>query len=509
MKDMKTSVSFKKTIVDITCLLYILLFVYAAISKLLDFENFQVQLGQSPMLSAFTGFVSWAVPILELLIVVLLLFPRLRFFGLFTAFSLMVMFTAYIFIILTYSSFVPCSCGGILEKLGWTEHLIFNVVFIILAAVGILILHGGVSQARRILKPTVLASAFSASVFCSIGIVALMFIWSENVIHHKNNFVRRFPSDPTKVHEIDLQFNSFYFAGFTNGQIYLGNSTNPLLMTVTDTSLATIKAFRLKLSKTNFQFRSTQVRVIPPNFYFIDGTVPVIYKGNTKDWKADVKWQGQRRFSYFDFIDSLTIAARSINDRNGESILGTLYFGKNAVQQLHPELLQKQVDGNFDMDGTLQYDSQSNRFVYAYRYRNQFIVTDGNLRLDYRGKTIDTISHAQIKVAYISSHHEKKLAAPPLIVNKTIALYKNLLFVNSALPGRYEPEEMWKQASIIDVYDLNTKSYLSSFYVYNIDHKKLRSFFIRDNHFYGFIGKYLVSCKLDNTIMDHYHIKKK
>lgn len=506
---MKLNATIKSRILDIICLLYVLLFVYAAASKLLDFENFQVQLGQSPMLSAFTGFVSWAVPIIELLIVVLLLFPRFRFFGLFAALSLMVMFTAYIFIILNYSSFVPCSCGGILEKLGWTEHLIFNVLFIVLAAAGILILHGGVPMAYHISKPAVLASAFSVSVFCSIGIVAILFIWSENIVHHKNNFVRRFPSDPTKVHQIDLQFNSFYLAGFSNNKIYLGNSTNPLLMTVTDTSLGSKKSFRLKLNKTNFQFRSIQVRVIPPNFYFIDGTVPVIYKGNTKDWKADVKWQGQRRFSYFDFIDSLTIAARSINDMNGESILGTLYFGKNAVQQLHPELLQKQVDGNFDMDGTLQYDSQSGRFVYVYRYRNQFIVTDGNLRLDYRGKTIDTISHAQIKVAYISSHHEKKLAAPPLIVNKSSGLYKNLLFVNSALPGRYEPEEMWKQASIIDVYDLNTKTYLSSFYIYNIDHKKLRSFFIRDNHFYGFIGKYLVSCKLDKTITGHYNITKK
>ncbi|MEG0917288.1 MAG: hypothetical protein RSF68_09775, partial [Myroides sp.] len=47
-------------------------------------------------------------------------------------------FTVYIFLILNYSPFVPCSCGGVLEDLGWWEHLWFNgvvclvTVFIIL-----------------------------------------------------------------------------------------------------------------------------------------------------------------------------------------------------------------------------------------------------------------------------------------------------------------------------------------------------------------------------------------
>jgi len=172
-----------------------------------------VQLGQSPLLSAFAGVIVWIVPVLELLIALLLVFKSWRLIGLFAAFTLMVMFTAYIYIILNYSSFIPCSCGGILEKLGWTEHLFFNSVFIMLAAAGILILAPGVSQTSIISKPAALASAFSLSVFISIGIVALLFMVSEDIIHHRNNFVRRFAGNATKMHEIDLKFNSFYFAG--------------------------------------------------------------------------------------------------------------------------------------------------------------------------------------------------------------------------------------------------------------------------------------------------------
>ena len=120
-------------------LLYVLLFVYAAMSKLFDYENFKVQLGQSPLLSPMAGSVSIAVPVAELLIAAALLVPFFRYAGLLAGFGMMTMFTAYIYIILNYSEFVPCSCGGILEKMGWQEHLAFNIVFVFLAALAVLI----------------------------------------------------------------------------------------------------------------------------------------------------------------------------------------------------------------------------------------------------------------------------------------------------------------------------------------------------------------------------------
>jgi len=41
--------------------LFILLFVYASASKLLDFETFRIQLAQSPLLSAYAGIIAWVV----------------------------------------------------------------------------------------------------------------------------------------------------------------------------------------------------------------------------------------------------------------------------------------------------------------------------------------------------------------------------------------------------------------------------------------------------------------
>lgn len=125
---------------EIICFLFILLFSYAAISKLWDFNVFKIQLGQSPLLTAFAGWVSWGIPIIELVTALLLAIPKYRLVALYAALGLMSLFTLYIIAVLKFSNFVPCSCGGILERMGWQEHLIFNSVFVILAILGILLM---------------------------------------------------------------------------------------------------------------------------------------------------------------------------------------------------------------------------------------------------------------------------------------------------------------------------------------------------------------------------------
>lgn len=129
----------RKITVDIVVFLYILLFVYAALTKLLDYQKFVVQLGQSPILTHYAVLLAWAVPFLELVISTLLIIPRTRLTGLYAAFSLMVMFTTYIVLASRFSDYVPCSCGGVLEGMTWTQHLIFNAVFVLLGLAAIIV----------------------------------------------------------------------------------------------------------------------------------------------------------------------------------------------------------------------------------------------------------------------------------------------------------------------------------------------------------------------------------
>lgn len=129
----------RKNIVEIIGLLFILLFMYAAISKLIDIDKFRIQLGQSPLLTRFASWLVWVIPFFEILICALMFFQKFRLIALYACFSLMIMFTTYIIFILQFSDFIPCSCGGILQSMNWVEHLIFNAAFVILGAFGILL----------------------------------------------------------------------------------------------------------------------------------------------------------------------------------------------------------------------------------------------------------------------------------------------------------------------------------------------------------------------------------
>lgn len=125
----------------IIALLHIALFAYAAISKLTDYYNFEFGISESPYISPFAGFLAWAIPAFELLIVVLLLLPLSRLLGLYASFFLMLLFTIYIAAMLLSSSEIPCSCGGVLEELSWPMHIIFNLVFVVLSAIAIILEH--------------------------------------------------------------------------------------------------------------------------------------------------------------------------------------------------------------------------------------------------------------------------------------------------------------------------------------------------------------------------------
>jgi hypothetical protein len=129
----------REVLIDVVSALFVVLFVYAAVTKLIDYDKFRVQIGQSPLLTAFAGTVAWMVPAVEIIVAGLLTVLRFRLLGLYASFSLMVMFTAYIVVITRFSEYVPCSCGGVLEKLSWNDHLVFNLVFVVLGFVAIVL----------------------------------------------------------------------------------------------------------------------------------------------------------------------------------------------------------------------------------------------------------------------------------------------------------------------------------------------------------------------------------
>lgn len=477
--------------IEIICYLYIFLFGYAAISKILDFENFQVQVAQSPMLTAYTGPITVMVPIIEILLALLLALPKFRNSALLASYGLMIMFSTYIFIILNYSPYVPCSCGGILEKMDWNQHLIFNLAFAFFALIAVYFSLGKSTGTRLNKKRIILL--LTAVTVGAIIIMFLLFYTSENTLHHRNNFVRRTPPFITKkAHQMDLKYNSFYFAGYEQNKIYLGNITTPSIITQLDTALTKKEEKKIKLENETPNLSQPQIKILPPHVFVLDGFSSTIYRGDVTNWNAKLMLTNLQRFTVAAPIDSTTVAFRAATVAYG-NVLGTFNWKNKIEIQLHKALLEKQIDGYFDTDGSMQYSKELQRFVYVYYYRNEFIVTDKNLNLISKGRTIDTTTKARLTIKYINSKKQNSLAAPPFMVNRKSALHKNLLFINSLLPGRFDPKIMWDKSSVIDVYDITNNTYRMSFYIEKISGHAFDSFIVTDEYLFALYDKTIIA----------------
>lgn len=120
--------------------LLIMLFLYASISKFLDFQKFIGEMNNQPFPNFLTPFLVWAIPSLEIAIALTLIIERTRLVGLYASFVLMFLFTIYASaVLLHFFAWVPCSCGGVISKLNWRQHLVFNLFFVAISVIGIIL----------------------------------------------------------------------------------------------------------------------------------------------------------------------------------------------------------------------------------------------------------------------------------------------------------------------------------------------------------------------------------
>jgi putative oxidoreductase len=146
----------KQVLIECVCALLILLFLYASISKFLDFKTFIDQMNNQPLPNSWTPFLAWTIPLLEIAISIALLFEYTRLIGFYASLILMITFTLYTGIVLLhFFPYIPCSCGGVIRKLTWTQHLILNLCYVSLSILGIILQH------RKYFKPIFITNKHS------------------------------------------------------------------------------------------------------------------------------------------------------------------------------------------------------------------------------------------------------------------------------------------------------------------------------------------------------------
>jgi len=128
----------KNVIIEIISGLLAILFMYASLSKLLNYTTFRLQVSASPVINQFAAIV-WILPVVEIMITAMLAVNYTRKYGLYASAFLLVLFTGYICCMLVFVEHLPCSCGGVLTKLTWKQHILFNMFFLSICLVGIVL----------------------------------------------------------------------------------------------------------------------------------------------------------------------------------------------------------------------------------------------------------------------------------------------------------------------------------------------------------------------------------
>jgi hypothetical protein len=325
-----------------------------------------------------------------------------------------------------------------------------------------------------------------------IGAVAALGFISDLVNHRKNGFVRLIPPHVlAMLNAKDIGYNSFYIVGTAANKVYLGNTMAPSKLLITDFALKDTQIATLTFpGKPTILQGANLVWADSPFIYLMEGRVPLLMRGSLSSLVID-----QVKPSTY-FMQALPVSPSSFVIRMYDRVQRQTVLARTTLDKPTAEegarTLERQGDGIFSTDGMLNVDPASGRIIYMYFYRNQLPCFDTALNLLYTGRTIDTVSQAQLSVATIGADSSTTLSAPPHFVNYFSCIADNLLFVHSALMANNETESQFEQASAIDVYDVRDGRYRFSFYIPKLLDKKMKSFRIFGNRLFAIYDHYLV-----------------
>jgi len=133
LKKRLTKVATAETITAIL----VFLFLYTGLSKYFEFSQFRSILSNSILSPQMAGLVAAILPGFEISLVVLLVLPKTRLWGLYLSMGLLIACTLYILWMIGFAPHLPCNCGGVINRLSWKEYVFFNLFFLFLSGIGI------------------------------------------------------------------------------------------------------------------------------------------------------------------------------------------------------------------------------------------------------------------------------------------------------------------------------------------------------------------------------------
>jgi len=455
---------------------FMLLFFYAAISKMMDFEMFQIQLAQSPMFGRYSNTVSYLTIATELVIVLMLLVKRSRLTGLYASLGVMTAFTVYIYALLNYSDTIPCSCGGVLENMDWHTHLFFNLICVVLAITGI--------YSASAINKTKFTGRIAAVI--SLPALSVFLIFVPHLNQSKGLFTRKMIDPFTQKQSILLPADNYYFAGHHGDSVFLAHHKTPLLLSTIDPNFKNIRTDTIRLNNYHYEFVSVTIDVLYPYFSVYDGKVPVIFEGRMPSLEAYDTGINRLYFSRLYMLSPQQYIFKTMLVKTKESEIGILNTAtKNYL--IHPNVLQGKSNGVFDTDGRITIDHEKKYVYYTNLYNSEITKMDFTIDHIERKHGVDSLSHIELETRTLNNGQTKLLRSPPE-VNRAQSIADGKLYNVSKRRAGNESYRTFRKNDIIDVYDASTVKYLHSFYLKNEEKLKIRGILSTKNYLYVLTG---------------------
>lgn len=455
---------------------FTLLFMYAALSKLEAYDVFRVQLSKSPFITRYATLTAWSLPLGEILTALALLVPYTRLLGLFSSLFLMSMFTAYIFAMTHFSYFVPCSCGGLLSRMSWEEHLYFNIACVLLAVAGIFVGKPG----KR--APLLVLSSIAAPV----GLIYILYSFTYQPNKEDNGFKRNFSRLAViPMDTLPAKLTYGLLCGVTPHNLYveLVRPKNRVLQLGWDLKNARYYSFGLPAdekiwSRLSFQIDSPRVNIFA-------GNGPDVFKGDL-DSAGHVL---EHHYPYplfmrgFAFADGEYLFRAFDNPGTCAQMPFVLWDPEDnrQIRKINPFTSSNNM--GLESDGLMGFDTLTGQIAFVQFYKNGILTMDSDFHLGPFIKTIDTVLHGRTSAGSYREDGDLRFAnnTPQFFVNLNADMHDGMVYINSLLRADNENKDGFDAYSDIDAYSLKTHQYQYSIKVPRLNNRKIMSFRILDD----------------------------
>lgn len=339
-------------------------------------------------------------------------------------------------------------------------------------------------------KPVyILTSLFIAS-FAIIGTLAFL---SKKGITKNNGFSRRLLAAALiSRKQITLPAKLVKLIGMREGKIFF-QEESPYEILSTNLSLDSLHAIKLHLTVENKPGSTVRMFMQDHYLYLACGNAPAIIS-------YDLESQSTFKHVLPDYFNQETMFSTDrfilrAKDRASQShrFIKLDLNKKDSIRE--DNFSDRKLIGGFETAGILYYDTATKQACYTYFYQNGFICMDSNLNITLKAKTIDTITHQNIKVVRVGN--SLTMNQPPPSINYDGCVADSKLFLRSRLKADNEYELDFNENSIIDIYDLKNGDYKGSFYIPAYEGKKAHQFQVISHQLYALYGKTVVLYDLE------------